>query len=121
MGASIYPWEFCISMHFSMLGELKDHKTRRGLVVSEMPATRFWTEKNNIEAWESMRKWKVDNSWEIKFCIPNVSCHSLRKKQAATNCVAFQVNSYLESCGGSVQCIDAGSKGRASTGEFLIP
>ena len=41
MGASIYPWEFCISMHFSMLGELKDHKTRRGLVVSEMPATRF--------------------------------------------------------------------------------
>jgi len=46
-----------------------------------------------------------------------------KKKQAATNCVAFgaQVNSYLESCGGSVQCIDAGSKGRALAGEFLIP
>lgn len=46
-GAGIYPWEFCISMHFSMLGELKDHKMRRGLVVSEMAATGFEQKKQH--------------------------------------------------------------------------
>ena len=83
MGAGIYPWEFCISMHFSMLGELKDHKMRRGLVVSEMAATGFEQKKQHWNLGK-YAKVMVDNSWEIGYFQCLMSFPKTKNRQQRT-------------------------------------